>query len=113
MDINELVYKSVGKRIRELREKKGVSQESLARDVSVSRASLVNYENGKQPIYLAVLYRIARGLDVEIHTLLPPLSEMQLAAEPDQQLNQAGNLQDEEKEELKEFIRSLDVEAEQ
>lgn len=111
MDINQLVYKSVGKKIRELREEKGVSQELLAKSVGVSRASLVNYESGKQPMSLAVLYRIALKLDVAVVTLLPPASDLQSQAEPDHLLNAADDLQDKEKEELKTFIRSLDEEV--
>ena len=60
-------------KIKQLREKKGLSQEKLARLANVSNNTMVNIESGKQtnPTIETVL-KIAKALGVDIEELLKP-----------------------------------------
>lgn len=67
------LYKLLGTRIKELREEKKYKQEYFASLLKISRASLVNIEQGRQRPPLHNLYEIARILEVTITDLLPAL----------------------------------------
>ena len=56
MTINEYI----GSRIRELREKKGLSIRSAAAEIGMNWSTLHNYEDGRRSIPLDALNRIAR-----------------------------------------------------
>lgn len=60
----------VGRRIRELRQEKGWSQQLLADHAELERAHLSRLEEGKREAGLRVLERIARALDVEVEDLV-------------------------------------------
>jgi transcriptional regulator with XRE-family HTH domain len=60
----------VGRRIRELRDAKGWSQQLLADHAEVERAHLARLEEGKREAGLRVLERIATALDVGIEELV-------------------------------------------
>jgi transcriptional regulator with XRE-family HTH domain len=53
----------LGQQIRAARELAGLSQEALAKSLSVSRGQLSNYENGKCPPNVNVVTEIAEALD--------------------------------------------------
>lgn len=58
-------------KIKQLREKKGLSQEKLARLANVSNNTMVNIESGKQTNpTIETVSKIAKALDVEIEELL-------------------------------------------
>lgn len=58
-------------RIKKLREKKGLSQEKLARLADVSNNTIVNIESGKQTNpTIETVSKIAKALDVSIEELL-------------------------------------------
>lgn len=59
----------VGKRIRALREREGISLRKFALMVGVSYPYLSRVENGKQAATVDVLDKIARGLGVDIREL--------------------------------------------
>ncbi|HEV2323756.1 MAG TPA: helix-turn-helix transcriptional regulator [Terracidiphilus sp.] len=67
----EEVRKRFGERIREIRRKKGVSQEDLALACDVDRAFLGGVERGERNISLLNIYKIARGLKVPARELMP------------------------------------------
>ena len=73
---SEAIYTLVGRRIRDLREKKKVSQDDLCKRISLARSSIANIERGRQRVMLHTLCEIAAALESEIHDLLPPLSEL-------------------------------------
>ena len=103
--INEKhVYVLIGKRIKELRDKK-FSQEELAKSIGVSRASIANYESGKQAIYISDLYKIAAVLEVDIASLLPSIDQIRLQS-PEQKLAEVENLGENARKELEEFIKN-------
>lgn len=58
-------------KIKKLREKKGLSQEKLARLADVSNNTIVNIESGKQTNpTIETVSKIAKALDVSIEELL-------------------------------------------
>ena len=58
MDIRE----QVGKRIRELRQAKGFSQEAFALEVGLDRTYIASVENGRRNISIVNLEKIWKGL---------------------------------------------------
>jgi len=55
-----------GKRLRELREDKGMSQETLAHEAGLDRTYISGVERGKRNISLENIERLALALGVEI-----------------------------------------------
>jgi transcriptional regulator with XRE-family HTH domain len=65
--------KLVGKRIRELRLKQGISQEALADEAGVHRTYMGSVERGERNISLENIVRIAQALKVPPAVLLQTL----------------------------------------
>ncbi len=64
-------YREVGKRIREVRERKGISlKEFESYDNSISRSALSRIETGSQIPMLYTLHKIAEILEVDISEFL-------------------------------------------
>jgi transcriptional regulator with XRE-family HTH domain len=70
------LVEKVGKRIKLLRQQKGVSQEYLGERLGVTRSFISRMENGKRPISLDKIERIADVLDVEVDDLLIDKNEI-------------------------------------
>lgn len=93
----EEFYAELGRRIRERREKSGITQEVLASKVALTRTSVTNIEKGRQKILVHMLVDIAKALEVSPELLLPSrlqtnvLQEVQ-SNEP-KQLAQPGELE--------------------
>ena len=66
-------YEEVGRRIRDARKqrKPPLTQEALAKLVSLTRTSITNAEKGRQKLLLHTLTDIATALQVEPASLLP------------------------------------------
>lgn len=64
-------YREVGRRVREVRQRTNMTQQSLASKVSLSRASVTNLEMGRQKLMLHTLIDIASELHVAPADLLP------------------------------------------
>ena len=98
------VYEHIGLKIKELRDKENFSQEVLAEKIKVSRASIANYESGKQSIYISDLYKIADEFSVDITELLPSI---EIVKEPtlEEALGKFSKLSESEKSELIEWIK--------
>ena len=60
----------VGRRIREWRLRRELSQAEVARRAGITQASLSNYENGKRDLPLSTLIGVAGALNVSIGELL-------------------------------------------
>lgn len=60
----------IGKRIRELRQEKGLSQEELAFEADIDRTYLSSIERGKRNISLAVALKIVTALKVSVLNLI-------------------------------------------
>ncbi len=103
--VNEdLIYRAVGNRVKQLREKKGFTQEALAGVIKVTRASMANYESGRQAVYLSDLYKIAEALEVELMEILPSVQEMRASSAPEELIEKASDLANDQKRELKDFL---------
>lgn len=62
--------KKVGKRIVELRTKKGLNQSDLARACGKDRQAIEKIENGKVNSTTYSLYTISKALEVDLYELL-------------------------------------------
>ncbi len=60
----------IGKRIKALREEKGMSQEKLAKRIKLNRISLSQLENGERKISVEEAMEIAKVFDIQVDTLL-------------------------------------------
>jgi len=69
----ENVVRKVGRRIRELRQKKGWSQEKLAEEARLHRTYIGQVERGEKSIGVENLFRIAVALHVKAAVLLKGL----------------------------------------
>ncbi|MGP4717577.1 helix-turn-helix domain-containing protein [Psychrobacter sp. T6-6] len=59
-----------GKRVREVRKKKRISQERLAEMAGIDRSYMGNIERGEKNVTLKKAYEICDALDVEIQNLV-------------------------------------------
>ncbi len=64
---------ALGRRIRELRESQGYSQEGFAAEVGLDRAYYGGIERGERNVAALNLIQIAITLGVEVGELFPPL----------------------------------------
>jgi len=60
----------LGRRVRDLRQKAGWTQEQLAKITRLTRAYIVAVEGGKQNVFMDVVIRVANGLGVAPDQLL-------------------------------------------
>lgn len=67
---DDLVYKEIGDRIKQVRTEEKLTQEKFADEIGVSRVSLANYESGKQSIYISDIYKIAAHFNIPISALI-------------------------------------------
>ena len=66
----EIDYVAIGKRVKQLRKKRGMSQEQLAELIDVSVPHMSNIENGKTKFSLQVLVDLANALNTTPDALL-------------------------------------------
>jgi transcriptional regulator with XRE-family HTH domain len=69
MTIDERMI-AFGKRVREVRKSKGISQERLAEMAGIDRSYMGNIERGEKNITLKKAYEVCDALDVDITELL-------------------------------------------
>jgi transcriptional regulator with XRE-family HTH domain len=72
----DLLYRMIGDRIREARERSGMTQTALAGKLTLSRVSIVNIEKGRQRAPLHVLWQIAELVNIELTVLIPRQREL-------------------------------------
>jgi DNA-binding XRE family transcriptional regulator len=80
---SQKLYELIGGRIRRIREGQTprVSQEDLANSLSLKRTSVTNIEKGNQKLTLETVYQICERFGLEIHEVLPPVTEVVLTEE--------------------------------
>jgi DNA-binding XRE family transcriptional regulator len=62
----EAIYKQIGQRIREERQRAGVSQEWLAQRIGLTRTSVLNIEHGgRQRVHIHTIAQIAKALNIQ------------------------------------------------
>ena len=71
------MYQILGAKIRRQREKKGLTQEALGRQVGLSRTSITNVEQGRQTLLLHQFIEIAHALDMQPSALMPAAKSKQ------------------------------------
>ena len=69
------LYKRLGATIKAQRRALGLTQQQLAKQLRISRASLANVETGRQRVLVHQLYELADQLNVNVQELLPEPSE--------------------------------------
>lgn len=70
------LYEIIGRKVKNFREDKKISQTELGDKVKLTRSSVANIESGRQKVQIDTLYNIAQTLEVEIQDLLPTLAEL-------------------------------------
>lgn len=68
-----MITTALGKRIKELRTKKGISQEKFALDIEMDRTYLASVEAGRRNISILNIKKIADGLGVTLSELFAGL----------------------------------------
>ena len=67
--MNHFVYSRVGKRIKEIRQAKGFTQEQLALEANLNRAYIGYIERGERRPSLLTLFKIAKALSIPLYQL--------------------------------------------
>ena len=67
----EWMYREFGRRLRDARDKSGMSQLELAKSVGLARTSITNIEKGRQNFTLHMAYQLAHEVGVPISILFP------------------------------------------
>ena len=62
--------REIGRRIREWRQRRGLSQVAVARVAGITQASLSNYETGKRDLPLSTFLGLLVALDIGVSELL-------------------------------------------
>lgn len=60
------IQNEIGRRLKSLRLEKELSQEDVACEVKISRDHLSNIENGKYPLNIKTLYKLAEFFEVDM-----------------------------------------------
>jgi DNA-binding XRE family transcriptional regulator len=102
------LYEAIGSRVKQYRNDEDLTQSALAKQIGVSRTSIVNIEGGNQHAPLHVLWDIAESLDRNLGSLIPSKREIQ----PDMYEQVEEDYADDEEvaRDLKKFIESADAE---
>lgn len=69
-DESTAIRENLGRRIRALREERGMSQYTFARMISMDRSYLIAVEKGRRNISIDNLAKIARGLGISLSYML-------------------------------------------
>jgi transcriptional regulator with XRE-family HTH domain len=103
----EPVYKEIGRNIRTRRRQIDVSQDHVALQLGISRATLANIETGRQRVLVHQLYGIARALRVKPSDLLPPPSPDKATYLTLESLPVGGDVNPEQRKEVFRLITSV------
>jgi XRE family transcriptional regulator, regulator of sulfur utilization len=77
------VGKRIGINLRQLRVNKGMSMDALAKQIGVSKLTLLNIERGEANPTLSVIWKIANGLEIPITALLSIESDVSVSRKKD------------------------------
>ena len=69
----ELITVELGKKIKQLRMKKGLSQEKFALEIGMDRTYFASVEAGKRNISICNIKKIADGLEISLSELFEGL----------------------------------------
>ena len=79
----EDVGKYIGANLRQFRVNKGISMDVLAKQIGVSKLTLINIEHGEANPTLSVIWKIANGLKIPITALLSIESDVSISRKKD------------------------------
>ena len=99
-----LLYKTIGERLRKARLKSGITQSDLAEKIAHLRTSITNIEGGRQRVPLHVLYELCSQLRIEVISILPFEDE---ASDNPKVSVSAGNLAEELPGQTAEVLQSM------
>ena len=68
--IFEQVLKNIGARIKEIRESKGISQQSLADACNFEKSNMSRIEAGRTNLTVRTLYKISQALGIKLSELV-------------------------------------------
>ena len=88
MHTEDLIYKIIGGKIKDLRTKHDLSQEKLAQEIGLLRTSIVNIEAGRQRAPIHILFKISNIFSVELKELIPTCAEVSSLEKPTTLLNE-------------------------
>ncbi|WKB36575.1 helix-turn-helix transcriptional regulator [Terrilactibacillus sp. S3-3] len=77
------VGKRIGTNLRQFRVNKGISIEALAKQIGVSKLTLIKIEHGEANPTLSVIWKIANGLEIPVTALLSIESDVSIARKKD------------------------------
>lgn len=89
---DKVLYEEIGRRISQYREDNGIKQETLARQLGVSRSTLSLIENGSQAPNIAQLITIGMRTGIEFSDLLKPQQEVHIVVDTNVILNRLQSL---------------------
>lgn len=95
-DIDEF-YKEIGVRIRDFRLLAGLSQEILAENLNLTRASIINLEKGRHRPSLHLLVEISSLLMIHYTSLIPDKNPTPISTSKIASLNLKNAISDQEK----------------
>jgi transcriptional regulator with XRE-family HTH domain len=81
--LEEDVGKRIGNKLRQFRMNKGVSLETFANQIGVSKLTLINIERGEANPTLSIIWKISNGLNIPITALLSIESDVSIARNKD------------------------------
>ncbi len=103
----EIDYKKLGIKIKESRQKKGLTQDKLAEMVSCNTSHISNIENNHTKVSLNVLLAIANVLNTSIDYLLSDQYENLSLALDNEIMREISNCDIENKERILRIIKAL------
>lgn len=68
-----MIQKKFGERIKEIRKRKGISQENFALLIDMDRTYYASVESGKRNISIVNIEKIAKGFDIKLEELFKDL----------------------------------------
>lgn len=77
---------AVGRRIRDVRQAKGISQDKLAYSIPLDRAHIGMIENGKRAATIPTLVKLAVALQCDVGEFFPSIEELSAFAKVDEHL---------------------------
>ena len=110
--MDELDYKKVGKKMKELRSSLGITQERVAKDRGCTIAFVSNVENNRVKINLRVLYYYSKLCNVSVDTFLnagrpDPVGDTDEAARLDELQQLFRSVPQEQQQKVLEVMRLL------
>ena len=81
-DSTKAWHLALGQRLAQIRKRRGLSQEELARRVGAIQVVISDYENGKTRLFAETAVRFAAALDVPVQELLAVSKPVAIEASP-------------------------------